>query len=170
MRGRAAFLLARLDTMHHEGSITYAQAQLRVQLARVLATGNDTATHRLLSEHWPIVRALQLLPPAPRAAPCVARARRLLLGAGAREETALRRGAHALPDGAARWDEFVATLRALVDDNDEAGVFRYSRAEPWRSFHKSHTGFAMEADVSVHLRLLSARGGWLIGVRDIDIL
>ena len=157
MRGRAAFLLARLDTMHHEGSITYAQAQLRVQLARVLATGNDTATHRLLSEHWPVVRALQLLPPAPRAAPCVARARRLL-GAGVREETALRRGAHALPDGAARWDEFVATLRALADENDEAGIFRYSRAEPWRSFHKSHTGFAMEADVSVNRSWSEAAG------------
>jgi hypothetical protein len=145
IRGRVAALLARLDTMHHEGSITYMQARLRVQLAQVHGTGNELAMHRMLSEHWPVVRALDLAPVDDEARPCVGLARRILRP---HEETALRRGAHSLPDGEVMWNEFTTTLRQLVNEEDEEGIFHYSRCDPWKSIHKAHTGFVKESHVS----------------------
>lgn len=126
VRGRGATLLARLDSMHSEGSLTPQEVSLRSQLYNALLRGDVALVQQLLSDDPGAASALIL--PADDDKPSLSRARRLLRSS----QPALRQAASRMgEEGKVIWDEFVRRLEELVMDADEEMCAAYEKEEVW---------------------------------------
>jgi hypothetical protein len=132
VRGRGVLLLARLDQMHFEGSLTASEEAIREPLYQALHAIDEDEIHRILGDEPAALQVASL--PIDGERPWISRARRILRT----EEPLLRKGARSTPDLESQWDEFVASLRNLVDDEDEYGIYSYSLCEPWKAFRSAY--------------------------------
>jgi hypothetical protein len=117
--------------MHFEGSITAEEEAIRLPLYQALYNIDEDEIHRILEDE-PAAEAVMAIP-IDGERPWTGRARRILRS----NEPLLRQGAKTLPDGEAQWAEFTASLRNLIDEDDEVGLYSYSLCEPWKAFRRA---------------------------------
>ncbi|KAI0350304.1 hypothetical protein OH77DRAFT_1088113 [Trametes cingulata] len=135
LRGRGAHLLARLDHMHFEGSVTEDEAVIRIPLYNALLRQDDAAIEHILKEVPAAGKVLSIFHDGEQ--PYIGRARRIL-----RSDTPrLRRG---MRDDAA-WVKFVQTLRDATDRKDEAGLQEFYREATWTTIRAAYRE-AIDAD------------------------
>ncbi|KAI0350301.1 hypothetical protein OH77DRAFT_1087539 [Trametes cingulata] len=112
VRGRGALLLARLDHMHFEGSLTMEEAAIRIPLYHALSRQDVTAIEHILKEEPAAGHVLSIFCDGKQ--PYVGRARRILRS----EAPLLRQG---VTDDAV-WVNFVQMLTRMVAEKDEVGL------------------------------------------------
>lgn len=132
IRGRGVQLLARLDQMHFEGSLTAAEEEIREPLYQALYNVNEDEIHAIL-EDSPAALGIVAIPHDGER-PWTGRARRILR----HPDPLLRTGARVMADGEERWTEFVKSLENLIEEGDEYGIYSYSLCEPWKSFRRNY--------------------------------
>lgn len=137
-RGRGALLLTRLDQMHFEGSISTHEEQLREPLYEVLHAANEEHIHAILSS---TTACNVLAMPIDDEQPWLGRAHRILRA----PDPLLRRGAAGLAYGQAVWEDFIASLRGLIREGDEDGLYVYSLAGPWKELRDAYRTVVGEA-------------------------
>jgi hypothetical protein len=118
--------------MHFEGSLTYEEEFIREPLFKALYNMDEDEIHRILEDE-PAARAILKIP-IDGEKPWTARAKRILRS----DVPLLRKGALALPEGEQLWDEFKLSLRNLIKEGDEYGIYSYSLCEPWKAFRRSY--------------------------------
>jgi hypothetical protein len=160
VRGRGVHLLARLDQMYFEGSLSDAEVAVRVPLYEALYASDEEEIQRFLCDERAALGVVGLLDDGET--PWLARARRLLR----HESPLLRKGAGTEASGDALWGEFVLSLRRLVEERDELSIYacvpcdslnfwgthvfgshRYSSSDPWKSFRRGYRAFVGEDKV-----------------------
>ncbi|XP_076444288.1 uncharacterized protein LOC143282510 isoform X2 [Babylonia areolata] len=122
--GRGALLLARLDTMYFEGSITSRQDHLRFLLYHALQDQDEARVEELITQLRTVASLQDEDGEEDGCRPFYHRAKRLLES----PSPALRQAC-----SAERWDELRAVLKPLVEQGDEEGVAEEYEAEPWLS-------------------------------------
>ncbi|XP_064608785.1 uncharacterized protein LOC135472967 [Liolophura sinensis] len=124
IRGRGVHLLARLDTMFFEGSITSDQNILRYELFTALLTRNERRIEELIQQLVDIVNL-----PEEGNLPWLNCAKRIL-----NSPAPLLRERCESPE---IWKSFLENLEFLVfDEDDEDGVAEEYENEPWLGFRK----------------------------------
>ncbi|KAF8997404.1 hypothetical protein BDQ17DRAFT_857894 [Cyathus striatus] len=132
VRGRGVHLLARLDQMYFEGSLTETENSIREPLYEALYNKDEDDIQRILCDEEGALTVAAI--PQDGERPWVGRAKRLL-----REESpVLKKGIWSIENGEALWDDFVRSLQILVDTEDDVGLHAYSQSEPWKSFRKAY--------------------------------
>ncbi|XP_064608860.1 uncharacterized protein LOC135473020 [Liolophura sinensis] len=125
VRGRGVHLLARLDTMFFEGSITSDQNILRYELYTALLTRNERRIEELIQQLVDIVNL-----PEEGNLPWLNCAKRILNSpAPLLKERAEKVEA---------WELFAESLKAIVESGDEESVGEEYENEPWMSFRKNY--------------------------------
>jgi hypothetical protein len=117
VRGRGVHLLARLDQMYFEGSLSDAEVAVRVPLYEALYATDEEEIQRILCDERAALGVVAL--PDDGETPWLARARRLLR----HESPLLRKGAGTEASGDALWGEFVLSLQRLVEERDELSIY-----------------------------------------------
>ncbi|KAI0364631.1 hypothetical protein BV20DRAFT_1057052 [Pilatotrama ljubarskyi] len=128
VRGRGALLLARLDQMHFEGSLTEAEAAIRILLYHALLQQDVVEVERILSEEPEAGMILSIYHDGEQ--PYVGRARRILRS----EAPLLRMGAADDPV----WAKFARTLRDKVAVKDEVGLQELYQEPTWTSIRAAY--------------------------------
>lgn len=121
-RGRGVHLLARLDTMYFEGSLSREEDALRQKLFAALLAIDEAETEALLLR----LASVEALP-AEGGQPHLHRARRLVEA----ERPMLREFCE---EG--EWEGLVRVLRALIVARDEANVMEEYDSDPWLSLRE----------------------------------
>ncbi|KAI0685647.1 hypothetical protein BC835DRAFT_1421040 [Cytidiella melzeri] len=141
-RGKGALLLARLDQMYYEGSITKNGQPLREKLYQALLKAGevDEKNEPILKHEGAVLQILEdegeaeavLLLGDDGEQPWLGRANRILR----RNDPLLRQAALTLPDGEEKWARFKERLEALVAARDEHAIFAFSLHAPWSEFRR----------------------------------
>jgi hypothetical protein len=118
--------------MHFEGSLTQAEENIREPLFQALYNMDEDEIHRIVEDE-PAAQAVSSIP-IDGEIPWTSRAKRILRSS----EPTLRKGARALPEGEQLWEEFTTSLKNLVEEGDEVGIYNYSLCEPWKAFRKAY--------------------------------
>lgn len=118
--------------MHFEGSLSSAEEALRGPLYDALYDADEEEIQQILEDDDAALDVLAL--PIDGEQPWLGRAKRILCAG----DPLLRQGAMALPNGEELWEDFVESLRNLVDDRDEMGLYSYSLCEPWKNFGRAY--------------------------------
>ncbi|KAI0364629.1 hypothetical protein BV20DRAFT_826352 [Pilatotrama ljubarskyi] len=121
VRGRGALLLARLDQMHFEGSLTEDEAAIRIPLYHALLKQDVPEVERILKDEPAAAKVLAIFHDGEM--PYVGRARRILRS----ESPVLRKGAA----DDATWTKFARMLQEKVAAKDEEGLQEQYREPLW---------------------------------------
>jgi hypothetical protein len=128
VRGRGVHLLTRLDQMYFEGSLSDAEAAVRVPLYEALYATDEEEIQRILCDERAALDVAAL--PDDGETPWLARAHRLLR----HESPLLRKGAGVEASRDALWSEFVLSLQRLIDDDDELSIYACVPCAPFLVF------------------------------------
>ncbi|XP_064607927.1 uncharacterized protein LOC135472382 [Liolophura sinensis] len=132
VRGRGVHLLARLDTMFFEGSITSDQNILRYELYTALLTRNESRLKALMAELSEVISL-----PDEGNSPITHVAKRLI-----ESKSPLLSQQAESPE---QWETFVETLTCLVDDQDEEELVEEYENEPWMTFRKKYREWQLKS-------------------------
>lgn len=128
IRGQGVRLLARLDQMHFEGSLSEAEEKLREPLYQALYDCAEGDIYAMLFDNKDARAVMEL--PGDGEEPWVGCAERMLRHAN----PLLRKGAQ----NDEQWEGFVAALANLVDVKDEEGIQDFAQSEPWVGMRKGY--------------------------------
>jgi hypothetical protein len=118
--------------MHFEGSLTQAEENIREPLYQALHRIDEDEIHRIVEDE-PAAQAVSSIL-IDGETPWTARAKRILRSS----EPTLRKGARSLPEGEQLWEEFTSSLKNLVEEGDEVGIYNYSQCQPWKTFRQAY--------------------------------
>ncbi|KAK3599362.1 hypothetical protein CHS0354_009862 [Potamilus streckersoni] len=130
-RGRGVHLLARLDTMFFEGSISERQNRLRNDLFSALLTTDKVRVEDLIQELDEVVHI-----PDEGNEPLLGTAKRFL----STEEPMLKRHC----ETESEWKSFTKMLKSLVTSKDTALLYEEYDSDPWLSMRKLYRQKQME--------------------------
>src|SRR5258708_39957874 len=108
VRGRGVHLLARLDQMFFEGSLSEAEFEVRETLHKALHDVNEDEIQRALTEDEAAMAIIKL--PDDGEHPWIGRARRLLR----HKPPILRKGVEPGPESERLWTGFLKGLKVLI--------------------------------------------------------
>ncbi|KAI0700457.1 hypothetical protein BC835DRAFT_1412051 [Cytidiella melzeri] len=144
-RGKGALLLARLDQMYYEGSITRNGQTLRERLYQALLKfGEVDETDELYLKYEGVVRrildvdneALYVLGmDHDGQMPWLGRATRILRRDN---PSLLREAALTLPNGEDKWTRLEESLREFVEAKEERSIFSFSLHAPWSEIQRKY--------------------------------
>ncbi|ESO92066.1 hypothetical protein LOTGIDRAFT_233318 [Lottia gigantea] len=127
IRGRGVHLLARMDTMFFEGSITREEDAQREQLYTVLQKIDEQGIQEVIKQSERIVNL-----PVENSLPLIGSARRLV----ATKWPLLR--SITSEDETSEWSSFVNRLRSLLDRGLESTIEEEYDGEPWLTFRMKY--------------------------------
>ncbi|ESO92065.1 hypothetical protein LOTGIDRAFT_163069 [Lottia gigantea] len=123
--GAGAHLLARLDTMRFEGSISSTENGMRCQLYNAMINHDDSVTNCILEKMDYILKL-----PCEYGLPLLGEARRLVDS----KSPMLKEVAGSFYE----WVLFITRLRTLLEKNDVKSVMEDYAGEPWLTLRKKH--------------------------------
>ena len=125
VRGRGVHLLARLDTMFNEGSISDVQNKLREQLYQSLLAVEEERTSKLIDELDDVVKLC-----CEGHAPILGTAKRLICA----KTPLLKESA----ESEAEWESFVKQLKSSVLAKDTESLSEEYDSDPWQALRKKY--------------------------------
>ncbi|KAL3866241.1 hypothetical protein ACJMK2_043556 [Sinanodonta woodiana] len=132
-RGRGVHLLARLDTMYFEGSISEKQNLLRNDLFNALLATDEKRVEGMIQEFDEVLTL-----PDEGNEPLLGTAKRFL----STEEPMLKK--HCATES--EWETFIKMLSSLVISKDTASLYEEYDSDPWLSMRKTFRQKKMEND------------------------
>ncbi|KZT24933.1 hypothetical protein NEOLEDRAFT_1134133 [Neolentinus lepideus HHB14362 ss-1] len=136
IRGRGVHLLARLDQMHFEGSLTDSEEKLRDPLYKALYYSAEGEIYEMLFDNKDAKAVVAI--PIDEEQPWIGTASRLLR----QPNPLLKKGA----ESDDQWDGFLAALLNLVEARDEEGIFDFAQSEPWAGMRRAYRASIGEGD------------------------
>ncbi|KAL3866247.1 hypothetical protein ACJMK2_043562 [Sinanodonta woodiana] len=130
-RGRGVHLLARLDTMFFEGSISKRQNRLRKNLFDALRDIDEKRVESLIQDFDSVVRFSD-----EGNEPLLGTAKRFLSS----EEPMLKKHC----ESESEWKSFTKLLKSLVISKDTASLYEEYDSDPWLSMRKAYRQKQME--------------------------
>ena len=127
-RGRGVQLLARLDTMSIEGSLSQEEDSLRHELFAVLLAANERNQKSEIKDLLLRLARIAALP-SEGTMPYLHRAKRLLEA----ERPMIKKFC-----SSEHWERMVRVLRTLIEANDEANIMEEYDSEPWLSMREKY--------------------------------
>ena len=119
VRGRGVHLLARLDQMFFEGSLSEAEFEVREALYKALYDVDEDEIQRVLTEDEAGMAIIKLSDDGEQ--PWIGRARRLLR----HSNPILKKGVEPTPEGEQLWAGFIKGLKILVVEKNDIGIHAY---------------------------------------------
>jgi hypothetical protein len=112
-------LLARLDQMFFEGSLSEAELEVREALYKALYEIDEDEIQRVLTDDEAAMAVIRL--PDDGEHPWIGRARRLLR----HKNPILKKGLEATPEGERVWAGFIKGLKILIIEENDIGIHAY---------------------------------------------
>jgi len=156
-------LLARLDQMFFEGSLSEVELEVREALYKALYDVDEDEIQRLLTEDETAMAIIRL--PDDGEHPWIGRARRLLR----HRNPILKKGLDPTPEGERVWAGFTQGLKILIVEKNDIGIHAYvasfsfgtgqsligpadrsyAQSEPWRSLRMKYREAINEVKVGL---------------------